>query len=225
MRDSVPGATSAKLLIINHVRRTRSINNRTSPIRKHSRFPVRWPVLYSGEDFVGEGTVLDITQTGWRLACAMPVDPGMRLTLHLWPQGKGGPIRIQQATVLWVKGCEFALDVPELAPEDGAWLARFLDHRLGRWLIRDGQARNPVSPPLVESTAASEEIVSKEHPAVDEVQAEILARSIRRREDPAKEGEAALRLLRQSEVLRIVRGMQAWRALRIREGTDAISRN
>lgn len=200
------------------------MENRTGPIRKHSRFPVRWPVLYSGEDFVGEGTVLDITQTGWRLAGAMPVAPGMRLTLHLWPQGKRGPIRIQQATVLWVNGCEFALDVPELAAEDGAWLARFLDHRLGRWLIRDVQAQNPMSPPLVESTPASEEIVRKEHPAVDEVQAEI-AGGIRRREDPANEEGTALRLLRQGEALRIVRGIQAWRALRIRGGTADISHN
>lgn len=57
------------------------MTNRTSPMRRQSRFPVSWPVLYGGAEFLAEGTVLDLTRIGWRVAGAMPVVPGMPLTL------------------------------------------------------------------------------------------------------------------------------------------------
>ena len=73
--------------------------DRTSPVRKQTRFPVRWPLIYGSEEFMSAGTVLDITQTSWRVAGAMPVQPGMHLTIQLWP-GTGIKIDVVEATVL-----------------------------------------------------------------------------------------------------------------------------
>jgi len=57
--------------------------NRTSPVRRHSRYPVRWPVPYRSAEFLAEGTVVDLTRIGWRLAGSMPMRPGMHLELEL----------------------------------------------------------------------------------------------------------------------------------------------
>ncbi|QPD02728.1 MAG: hypothetical protein Nkreftii_000502 [Candidatus Nitrospira kreftii] len=60
------------------------MHNRTSPGRHASRFPVSWPPMrYGNATFPAEGTVLDLTDRGWRMAGTMPVVPGMRLTVQV----------------------------------------------------------------------------------------------------------------------------------------------
>jgi hypothetical protein len=112
------------------------MSHRTIAVRRHTRFPVRWPVLYGCADFVSEGTVLDVTPYGWRIAGAMPVQPGMTVTLQVWAEDRPGAMRLEQARVLWVKGCEFALDAPQMAPDDRRWIDAFLDHKLSLDLMR-----------------------------------------------------------------------------------------
>ena len=110
------------------------MSNCRSSARRQSRFPVRWPIRYGGEEFLADGTVLDLTRHGWRVAGTMPVEAGMRLTLQVWPPGKPDGLRIEQATVWWVKGCEFALDINVVAPHDQEWMVQFLDHSHSWWL-------------------------------------------------------------------------------------------
>jgi hypothetical protein len=52
--------------------------SRTRLVRRSTRWPARWPMLYGNEEFVAKGTVLDVTDKGWRMAGPMPVYPGMR---------------------------------------------------------------------------------------------------------------------------------------------------
>jgi hypothetical protein len=197
---------------------------RTSPIRRQSRLPVRWPIVYGCEEFLSEGTVLDVTQWGWRVAGAMPVQPGMRLTIHLWPQDKPGHIRVEQATVLWVKGCEFALDVPELAPDDRAWMSRFLDNKLSLWLIRH---ENPLPAPQAGNAERSE--LSKENVPValldvTEVRTRVLQGWTVCSGAPRKTDHAAFACL-QRDAERIVNGILGRQALRARTGQDSILTN
>lgn len=103
----------------------------TNPIRRTQYkpgTPVNWPVLYRGDDFMAEGTVLDLSPLGWRVAGPMPVVPGMQLTLQLWVPDKPEPVRIERATVLWVKDCEFAIEGGDMGFVDRAWVTTFL-HR------------------------------------------------------------------------------------------------
>jgi hypothetical protein len=109
--------------------------NRTHPVRRHTRWPARWPILYGNEEFVAKGAVLDVTAEGWRMAGPMPVHPGMRLNLWVWPSERPEGFHIQEATVLWVRGYEFALEVQNMNPIDQAWLTQFLDRALGLWLV------------------------------------------------------------------------------------------
>ena len=118
------------------------MTDRTNLMRRHNRFPVSWPALYRGDEVLAEGTVLDLTHTGWRIAGTMPVMPGMRLAIKLWVPDKPEPVRISAATVLWVKNCEFAIEVQEMGPTDRKWVTEFLNQKLGlSWMGQtvDGQ--------------------------------------------------------------------------------------
>lgn len=107
------------------------MSNRTDPIRRHSRFPVSWPVLYGDGTFLAEGTVLDLTARGWRVTGSLQVVPGMQLTLKVSIPGRSTPLCIHRAIVLWVKAQEFAVEANDIAPDDQAWVAEFLQHKLG----------------------------------------------------------------------------------------------
>ena len=107
------------------------MSHRTGPMRRHSRFPVSWPVLYGDGAFLAEGTVLDLTARGWRVAGSMPVLPGMQLSLKVSVPDRSTPLCIHRAIVLWVKEHEFAIEASEIVPDDKAWVAEFLRHKLG----------------------------------------------------------------------------------------------
>jgi hypothetical protein len=107
------------------------MSHRTDPMRRHSRFPVSWPVRYGDGAFLAEGTVLDLTTRGWRVTGSMPVVAGMQLTLEVSVPDRATPLCIHRAIVLWVKEHEFAIEANEIAPNDQAWVAEFLRHKLG----------------------------------------------------------------------------------------------
>lgn len=109
--------------------------SRNTPVRRPSRWPVHWLMLYGNDDFVANGTVLDLTPRQWHAEGPMPVHPGMRLNIWVWPPEKPDGLHIGAATVLWVKGYAFGLDVEDLNPVDRGWLTQFLDQALGLWLV------------------------------------------------------------------------------------------
>ncbi|THJ18512.1 MAG: hypothetical protein CAF42_009430 [Nitrospira sp. CG24B] len=113
------------------------MTNRTNPMRRHSRFPVSWPVVYGNDALLAEGTVLDLTALGWRVVGSMPVVPGMQLTLQVSIPERSAPLCVYRATVLWVKDHEFAIEAHEMASIDQAWVAEFLQNKLGlMWMSR-----------------------------------------------------------------------------------------
>jgi PilZ domain len=104
--------------------------NRTSSVRRHSRYPVRWPVIYRSAEFLAEGTVVDLSHIGWRVAGSMPVRPGMHLDLEVAVPQRSEPVRVERATVLWVNGCEFAIEVDHMEAADHTWVQQFLTQKL-----------------------------------------------------------------------------------------------
>ena len=55
-------------------------------------------------------------------------------------------LRVQRATVLWVKDHEFAIEPHDMEPMDLAWVSEFLHHKLGlTWILRTTHPEN--SPP------------------------------------------------------------------------------
>ena len=91
---------------------------------------IRWPMLYGNEEFVANGTMLDVTVTEWRMAGPVPVRQGMYMNVWVLPQNRPEGLVLEGAPVLWVKGLEFGLDIRNLDPADRQWLMPFLRRRL-----------------------------------------------------------------------------------------------
>jgi hypothetical protein len=86
-------------------------------MRKNQRFPASVPVIYRGMDVAGEGTVMDLSLSGWQIRGNEPVSVGMALVLRVFLPGEAEPLRIERATVQWVKGSEFGVDIGTPPPK------------------------------------------------------------------------------------------------------------
>ncbi len=107
----------------------------TNSVPRHSCSFAHRPMLYGNEEFVANGTVLSVTANEWRVAGPMPVHAGMQLSLRVWPPEMSEGFHLEGATVLWVKGQEFAVEVQDVSPPvDRKWLPHAgRDSRL--WLV------------------------------------------------------------------------------------------
>ena len=216
------------------------MTNRTNPMRRHSRFPVSWPVLYGNNDFLAEGTVLDLTVLGWRVVGSMPVVPGMQLTLQVAIPERSAPLCVHRATVLWVKDHEFAIEAHEMAPIDQAWVTEFLQHKLGLiWMSRT--ADHETSLQASDKASHGETALPQPPvPSIEDVLCRFLAIENTATDRPAElrwhgdselqETEARTFCDRQSEkILRearcILRGMVAMNVARDWTGWDPIANN
>jgi len=216
------------------------MTNRTNPVRRHSRFPVSWPVLYGNNAFLAEGTVLDLTALGWRVVGSMPVVPGMQLTLQVAIPERSAPLCVHRATVLWVKDHEFAIEAHEMAPIDQAWVTEFLRHKLGlMWMSRT--ADHETSLQAGDETPHSETALSQHSiPSIEDVlrrflaietgSADMPAESWRNGDSEIQETEAHALSDRQPEKIlrearRILRRMVALKADRVQTGRNSIPDN
>ena len=211
------------------------MTKRTNPVRPQRRFPVSWPVLYGGDEFLAEGTVLDLTQLGWRVAGAMPVVPGTPVTLQVWVPDKLAPVRIQRATVLWVHEHEFAIEAHEMAPSDQAWVTEFLNRKLGpSWTARtadpgascqprEGPSRGETSSPCVEDTLPR--LLATQLPPTDMPAEAHWSGDPDDQDDEVRAG--CDRLIEEDgyPALRLLRGMLAKKAAREQRGRDSIADN
>jgi hypothetical protein len=92
-------------------------------------------MFYGNDDFAASGTILDVTHEGWKLVGRKRVTPGMSLHIRAFPPGKESPLWIKAATVRWVNGAVFAVDVHDAPPKDVAWLSEYLHEVFSLWLL------------------------------------------------------------------------------------------
>ncbi len=82
-------------------------------LRPSRRFPVQGPVTYNGGLFQGQGTVWNLSYSGWRIAGDLPMRPGETLWLTITlPNAQH--IKIPEAVVWWSRGQEFAWRIWQL---------------------------------------------------------------------------------------------------------------
>lgn len=105
---------------------------------KHTRFVLRpyrriptWLVLYylRGE-CVGKGVVTNLSQSGMRVQGDHAVEPGLDLALRVTLADDGPPIEIERATVRWVDGYDFGLDLVRFSPVAAKHIARLLSRQI-----------------------------------------------------------------------------------------------
>ena len=99
-------------------------------LRPYRRIPT-WRVLYylSGE-CVGKGIVTNLSQSGMRIQGEHAVEPGLELALRLTLADDGPTIEIERATVRWVDGYDFGLDLVRLSPIAGKHIAQLLNQQI-----------------------------------------------------------------------------------------------
>lgn len=216
------------------------MTNRLNPVRRHSRFPVKWPMLYGNDELLAEGTVLDLTSLGWRLAGSMPVIPGMQLMLQVSIPERSTPLRIQRATVLWVNKHEFAIEAHDMDPIDHAWVTEFLRQKLGlTWMSRSADQETSLHS-MVEGPQEETALAEPSIPPIEDIQQQLSSSHIHTTDAPANvgwngdsdflhgEGRASHKLLPGKmfrEARRIVRGMIDIKAARVQTGRDLIADN
>lgn len=88
-------------------------------VRKEERFRESVPVEYQGEQITGEGFVSELSLSGGRIVGNVPVSVGLSLVLHFSLPGEPEPFTFEGATVRWVRGIEFGVDLGPL-PSDTA---------------------------------------------------------------------------------------------------------
>ena len=99
-------------------------------LRPYRRIPT-WLVLYylSGE-CVGKGVVTNLSQSGMRVQGDHAVEPGLDLALRLTLADDGPTIEIERATVRWVDGYDFGLDLVRLSPLAAKHIASLLSQQI-----------------------------------------------------------------------------------------------
>ncbi len=94
------------------------------------RFPrlrVRCPITFSGDYIFGEGTVITISDRGWRVKSHKTrVPKGAHLTLQVSLPDHEAPLKVELAAVQWSRGREFGLVFLRMQSVELACLRRFL---------------------------------------------------------------------------------------------------
>lgn len=116
--------------------------------RHHDAPPliVHWPLLYANKEFVGQGTLLNVSPWGCQVAGTMPVARGMVLKLWISPAHRGDALYVKEARVLWARSNEFGIELREVDVQDHQWLMNFFKEcghifgQVARTYPEDGRA-------------------------------------------------------------------------------------
>ena len=95
-------------------------------IRPYCRFPVQCAVTYNAGPFQGQGTVWNLSCSGWRLSGDLPMRPGEILSLTVTLPNEQR-IEIPEAVVRWSRGQEFAIENLSLKPHTRARLQHYVN--------------------------------------------------------------------------------------------------
>src|SRR5690349_15717523 len=80
--------------------------------RHRLRLPLRCPVIFSSDEFVSEGTVVDLGVPGCAVEShrAPPPLPGEYVRLHVLMPGEEGPLEVGLAKVRWANQERFGVE-------------------------------------------------------------------------------------------------------------------
>jgi hypothetical protein len=94
-------------------------------IRLFRRFPVQCTVTYNAGPFHGQGTVWNLSRSGWRLSGDLPMRPGESLSLTVTLPNEQR-IGIHNAGVRWSRGQEFGIETVETPKHTAARLIHYV---------------------------------------------------------------------------------------------------
>ena len=95
-------------------------------MRKNQRLKRLVPVRYLRDGIAGEGIIKDLSLSGSYITGNTPVSVGMTLALQIFVPGDPAPLLIDRATVKWVKGSEFGVDLDSLQPQEAERITKVI---------------------------------------------------------------------------------------------------
>ena len=103
-------------------------------IRPSRRFPECCPVTYQCGDFVGHGTVWNLSLTGWRFSGNLPLRIGevCSLTVNLPTQPR---LYVAAGIVRWVRGEEYGVETLVIDDKSREEMEQYICQRVeDRWI-------------------------------------------------------------------------------------------
>jgi hypothetical protein len=79
-------------------------------MRHRVRLPLRCPVIFASDEFVGEGTVVDVGVPGCAVESNIAPLAGEYVRLHLLMPDEEGPLQVGLAKVRWAKPQRFGVE-------------------------------------------------------------------------------------------------------------------
>jgi hypothetical protein len=102
--------------------------------RKHPRFDVELQSSFVGDQYTGEGLVLDLSMEGCRMRCDTSLLKGAYVDLFINLLGQIPPVPIELAVIRWSAGPIFGLEFIRIVDRHQARLRRYL-HSLEQTLM------------------------------------------------------------------------------------------
>lgn len=98
--------------------------------RTYQRIMLCGTSYYLSENFLGKGTVWDISSSGWRIQGDHQVTLGMKLTLRMEFLEEKAPLEVEEAVVQWVSGKDFGIQIRKIRQSAAKRLERLIGHHL-----------------------------------------------------------------------------------------------
>lgn len=95
-------------------------------LRYCERVDTRLPVVFAGEAYVGEGTVLNVSVPGCAIHSRKRVQPGSYLEMRILVPDATSPLRVGLAKVRWCEGRQFGVEFIRMPGEDQVHLGRLV---------------------------------------------------------------------------------------------------
>lgn len=94
--------------------------------RKHVRFAVQLPVLVTGDNLSGNGTILNLSPQGCAITSEVAARAGAYLVLTIRLREQEQPIRVEIAAVRWSAAARFGVEFIKLHAEAAERLKQFV---------------------------------------------------------------------------------------------------
>ncbi|MCI0427569.1 MAG: PilZ domain-containing protein [Nitrospiraceae bacterium] len=93
-------------------------------LRYCERVHTHFPVVFAGEAYVGEGTVLNVSVLGCAVHSRKRVQPSLYLETRMLVPDITSPLRVGLARVRWCEGRRFGVEFIQMSGEDQVRLGR-----------------------------------------------------------------------------------------------------
>ena len=99
-------------------------------LRHCERVHTHFPVVFAGEAYVGEGTVLNVSVPGCAVHSRKRVQPGSYLEMRMLVPDTTSPLRVGLAKVRWCEGRRFGVEFIQMPGEDQVRLGRLVKNEV-----------------------------------------------------------------------------------------------